>query len=587
MTMKSGFSIFAAISLSVASAAVEPVTTETTSLLRGNKVTRRRTVYPRHTDSTDSLVDVSQEQHHFVKLRGRSKDGTENGISITIDLDKLDDSVDHDSDLFKTFGHLLHSGDDIQDTLEDSTEVDEEDDYGSEDDYDYAYDEEIQAPSASTLRDDGYEHSPTAKNIRSQESVDEEVPFYVNEKYLLRHTYDEHVKEQPQQKFPEKDLPLHLHRPHRNDGQLGSHVPLNKQFAMHDVVEKGRNHRHNLQSKQHESENISILQENAQSGKPTYTLPTGLPEHFNETYFYDLFDAPFDIYEQAVGHEISVGEPFPIFSIPSWEAAPGIFSGFNKQGEALFFENAQFLSNWDDIRSSSTSFTGRRLETFIENSNFHSNLIIGNAFRDNSFKVSFVGLMISYYKSGFKENALIPLSRLEDFFHEASGQQLSNSETLSLDSTMVQDILNEKLISNTSDFYHPDFVWTGGADEREIKEQLSDIETIHFQKLYQLLIKRSFLFSYGYADCLRADPKSNNLRACLDYTFFEIVKIETGIRGALEDQILDQLTELDKTFHSNVKEACMSIDGGMIGAESCATTPSTSLAAYLTSFASL
>ena len=122
------------------------------------------------------------------------------------------------------------------------------------------------------------------------------------------------------------------------------------------------------------------------------------------------------------------------------------------------------------------------------------------------------------------------------------------------------------------------------SDER--KQQMEDLEIIHFQKLFQLLIRRSFLFSFGYAHCLMSE--SDHLRECLDDTFYSVVKMETSIRGALDDHIVERLGEINGSFNSKVREACIMVEGtgtGMLyGSGSCKDT--NGLSSFVRSYSS-
>jgi hypothetical protein len=264
--------------------------------------------------------------------------------------------------------------------------------------------------------------------------------------------------------------------------------------------------------------------------------------------------------------------------VPEWYNLTGVFSGFSKKATPLIFENAQFLLHWQDIVATSGGASDELTE-FMANSNFRASLIIGKSFAESA-KTNFLGLVVSYYQYGAEKNVLIPFAKLEDFFDDTSEQHLLDPDTKSLELQAMHDMLDEHR-SNSTQFYHPAMEV---SDER--KQQLEDLEIIHFQKLFQLLIRRSFLFSFGYADCLMSE--SDNLRACLDDTFYSVVKMETSVRGALDDQIVERLAEINGSFHSKVKEACVMVQGigtGMLyGSGSC--KDANDMSAFVSSYAS-
>jgi hypothetical protein len=196
---------------------------------------------------------------------------------------------------------------------------------------------------------------------------------------------------------------------------------------------------------------------------------------------------------------------------------------------------------------------------------FHSTLIIGKAFGPENTQTSFLGLLVSYYQ-GTQKNILVPFATLDQFFHDTSEQHLLSETTRNLEFEALHEMLDEERLNNaTTAFYHP-------HDEisHERKEQLEDLEAAHFRRLFQLLIRRSFLFSFGYADCLMTEPHA--LRDCLDDTFSIVVKMEAIVRGALDEQLVEELAEISESLHTKTSEACIAVSGAggaVYGAGSC------------------
>ena len=360
---------------------------------------------------------------------------------------------------------------------------------------------------------------------------------------------------------------------HRVDSNLQHYDNHEHHFDSHEKVEYHHEHHHKHYYNNHHGENHAKINEEIEDvteesehktpahsqkrknkkhkEKAPHTLPTGLVEHFNKTLFHHLHDAPFDIYASALDQKMEKGESFPVFSVPQWHNATGIFSGFSKNATPLVFENAQFLLHWHDIVTANSG-ASEELENFMQNNNFYSSLTIGKAFR-NDLHINFLGLVVSYYQYGAEKNILVPFARVEDFFDDTSEQHMLNPNLKALELDALHDMLNEKR-NSSSQFYHP--AW---EISEERKQLIEDLEIIHFQKLFQLLIRRSFLFSFGYADCLMSEP--NELRSCLDDTFYSVVKMETSVRGALDNQIAERMTEISESFRSKVSEACMTERG--------------------------
>lgn len=363
--------------------------------------------------------------------------------------------------------------------------------------------------------------------------------------------------------------------PHRNDMDLLPNHPDVRgiHFVGHDIVRKDEQHHYRPRHQQNETEYHNQQQQhthsdhgNWQSNRSMYTLPTGQSYHYNESLFEELHDGPYRVYAEAMGHDLDDDESFPVFALPQWRNSTGVFTGFSKHAEPLIFENVQFLLHWHDIVAATSSPVTQDLLDHIANNNFHASLIIGKAI-GNGANVPFIGMVICYYQFGASKSVLVPFSKLEDFFDDTSERRLLDPKTKSLEMTALHAILQEKREHHP--LYHPAL-----AHSEERRVQLEDLEVIHFQKLFQLLIRRSFLFSFGFADCLMNEP--HELRSCLDDTFYHLIEMETMTRGALDDQIVERLAEINQTFHNKISEACVSVQGNgngmMYGTGPCHTT---------------
>lgn len=459
-----------------------------------------------------SAAGPPPEHHHYVKIDSLRSDGTK--YPVVLDLDKWEDKLPHNAAIFTQNHHMFRE----------------------------------EREKAGNMRGEG-----GARKTPSQEGVPSASP----------HAHLRSHQEQP-----------HAH--HRADHEIYHETPHEHHFDAHVEVERQHEHhyhheKHQSQQNQHnKARKYHHDKEDHEDGfdwkrdRAMYALLTGLNSHFNETLFDELHDAPFRVYTEALGHELGEDESFPVFALPQWMNTTGVFTGFSKAAEPLIFENVQFLLHWDEIVQASTSPVPPALMEHIENNNFHASLIIGKSV-GNGANVPFIGMVICYYQFGNPKNVLVPFSKLEDFFDDTSEKHLLDPNTKSLEMAALHDMLEEKR-ANNSTFYHPALAHT-----EERKAQLEDLEITHFQKLFQLLIRRSFLFAFGYADCLLNEP--HGLRACLDDTFYNLIKMETTVRGALDDQILEQLAEINETFHSKVSEACISVQGSrtgmMYGSGSC------------------
>ena len=287
----------------------------------------------------------------------------------------------------------------------------------------------------------------------------------------------------------------------------------------------------------------------------TVVLPTGMNYHYNQSMYDNLLNAPFEIYSQIFrGLRFNTEKYFPVFAVPSWQKRIGVFAGFGKVAETFIFENLQFLLQWKDILGASDGVS-MELYEYITSHDFEANLIIARGHKGDDI-IPHLALVISYYQFGTKKNVLIPFARIGDFFDDTSEKHLADEEV----KEMEMDALHEMILSKRSN---------STLFSKEIFSESSDraqgyatVETLHFQKLFQLLIRRTFLFSFGYADCLMQD-EPDNLRNCLDETFTSTVKLETSVRGALDDQIVEMISIVDERSHAKTVEACVPFQNNM------------------------
>jgi len=297
--------------------------------------------------------------------------------------------------------------------------------------------------------------------------------------------------------------------------------------------------------------------------KSLHILPKG-DSNFNHSLFEELHNAPFEIYESTFEEGKIEREPsFPIFIVPDWKRdTTGVFSGFSRTATPLAFQNIQFLLSWDDIVESSTG-AEEPLVDFMNESNFEASLFIGKTLGTGSH-VPFLGLLVSYHQNSHK-NILIPFAKLENFFHDTSEKYLLSESTKHIEHDALHEMLDEERSSNTTNsiFHHKIF---HGANR---KEQLEDIEAIHFRRLFQLLIRRTFLFSFGYADCMMVEP--HNLRECLDDTFKLVVQLEASVRGALDDLWIEDIASVLQMTSPRVSKACISVSSSSYGTGDCST----------------
>jgi hypothetical protein len=300
-------------------------------------------------------------------------------------------------------------------------------------------------------------------------------------------------------------------------------------------------------------------EENTAPKKPTplYVLPTASDEYFNQSLFEHLHNAPYDLYEEALGHhkadyyDVSLG--FPVFTMPTWHNNTGIFSAFSKTAVPMIFENSQILLHWNNILATSNG-ASRKLIEFIGDSNFRASLIIAKCYGGKGV-THFIGLVVSYYQFGVEKNVLVPFARIEDFFEDVAHSNIFDPSTKNLEVEALNHMLNHKQPNMTA----PHSVMQI-RDARQVG--LENLEITRFQQLFQVLIRRSFLFSFGYADCLHQDPY--NLRQCLGETFTDVVKLEASVRGSLDAENAAQLEVINDVYHSSVSEACIMVQGGRV-----------------------
>ena len=308
--------------------------------------------------------------------------------------------------------------------------------------------------------------------------------------------------------------------------------------------------------------------------KKLYALPAGnLSRNFNATLYKELINAPFEIYESAFG----VGkeereESFPVFIVPDWRSDnTGIFSAFSRTATPLTFQNMQTLLSWDEIVDASTG-AEEELLSFMSLNNFHASLFIGKTLGDAASHTPFLGLIVSYHQHSQK-NILVPFAKLDHFFHDSSEKHLLVESQVKVDHDLLHEILDsERAFNTTNSFFHPEII--AETHKNNKREQLEDVEALHFRRLFQLLIRRTFLFSYGYADCLMVEP--HNLRTCLDDTFSLVVQMEASIRDAIDDQLLKDLEAVTQIENSSrYREACVLVD--MYGTRACSDSPNSNV----------
>lgn len=305
-------------------------------------------------------------------------------------------------------------------------------------------------------------------------------------------------------------------------------------------------------------------------------LPSGkLGLEYNRSLYEELHNAPYEIYESAFDiHEDEQDDSFPVFIVKDWQKeTTGVYSGFSRTASSFIFQNMQVLLSWNDIVEASTG-ADPELNRFIERNNFEASLFIGKTLAGTNSDVPFLGLIVSYHQKSQK-HILVPFGKLEHFFDDTSEKYLLSESIQHLEHDALHNMLDEERATNsTNKFFHPEMV--GDTSNKKQMKQLEDIEAIHFRKLYQLLIRRTYLFSFGYADCLREEP--HTLRACLDDTFSLVVQMESTVRDALDDQLIEELAKVaNYNKDSKLREACVSMTPGSFGTNECARVGRTPL----------
>ncbi len=308
-------------------------------------------------------------------------------------------------------------------------------------------------------------------------------------------------------------------------------------------------------------------------------LPRGtLGREYNRSLYEELHNAPYDIYESAFDvHEEERDDSFPVFIVKDWQKeTTGVYSGFSRTASSFIFQNMQVLLSWNDIVEASTG-ADPELTRFIQRNEFETSLFIGKTIAGSNSDVPFLGLMVSYHQRSQK-HILVPFGKLEHFFDDTSEKYLLSESIQHLEYDALHNMLDEErsTTNSTNKFFHPEIV-ADTSNKKQMK-QFEDIEAIHFRKLYQLLIRRTFLFSFGYADCLREEP--HTLRACLDDTFSLVVQMESTVRDAIDDQLIEELAKVAKYNNdSKLREVCVSGKPDSFGTNDCAKVGRTPLSA--------
>lgn len=318
---------------------------------------------------------------------------------------------------------------------------------------------------------------------------------------------------------------------------------------------------------QEESPNEAKHRQKMRNDKSKIKLPSGtLGRSFNSSLFRELHNAPFEIYESSFGvSDEERLDAFPVFIVQDWQRDTiGVYSGYSRTASSFTFQNIKNLLSWSDIVEASSGADGELTE-FIANNKFEASLFIGKTLGESVSQVPFLGLVVSYHQKSHK-NVMVPFGKLENFFHDTSEKYFLSESVQTLEHDAMHALLDEERANTNSTFFHPEIVADTRNNNR--KEQLEDLEAIHFRKLYQLLIRRTFLFSFGYADCLREEP--HTLRSCLDDTFSLVVQMEATVREALDDELVEELAKITElTKESKLREACVSVTPGSFGMSDC------------------
>jgi len=524
--------------MEVTSCSGQTTTTTTRGLRGGGKVVHTRTTYEHshhshhddrhlrveplvasrvhpHTDHHDDVENPDHHQyvegHHYVPVQGIDENGKSR--TILIDTDALEGKMAHEE---KTQRSQTRGGGGYSTAQKKS---------------------ESTSKNAAGGADTRNRNGPSRSNSEHKQQVH----------HTTRDTLDHNSVGSKK-----------AHRPNRSDRDL-HHDNHEHHFEGHIAVERHHEHHYKHHGREHKKRAPTPYKMNFgwDSTMHHSRLPTGSSFHFNQTLFDSLHDAPFKVYESALGHSLDEGESFPIFALPQRSDAPGIYTGFSKYASALVFENMHSLLKWDALQEANDAVIPEELQEHISNTNFHANLIVGKSMSEGGNHVEFIGALISYYQFGREKNVLVPFSKLEDFFDDASEKFLLDPSTKNLEMDALHQMMEKKRRTN-SKFDHPAWEHT----ERR-KQALADLDTDQFKKLFQLLTRRTYLFVYGYADCLQNEP--GELRKCLDDTFYHLIKMETAVRGALDEEILHALVDINHTFHTKVSEACITTQGSGTG----------------------
>ena len=506
-------------------------TTRSDNGLRGEAVILDPLVEPHHSISQHSKA-------HRIKLRGTSHDG--HTREVTVNLEKVEHHVNPKSMLLHNnhkHGHYSHQHAHHERGYE----------YHGDEQYHYHH---------------HHHHHSATENIASSIHREDNNLHHMN--MARSESEEKHL-------WVQDEVPEHVHHMHVVQSESNE-----KNLWVQDEEPEQIHHMHMVESKKGEKD-MWVEDEESEHAQPENTKSSNKPKRqeptkkkqesiplvklgFNETLYELLHNAPFDIYEKAMGHGLDEDESFPVFTMPTWYNVTGVFSGFSKAATPLIFENAQFLLGWDNMMEASNGASDSLME-IIEESNFHASLIVGKSFGFSGVS-SFLGLVMSYYQFGVQKNVLVPFARVEDFFDDVSDYK--DPSTKDLEMAALHDMLAQK--ENNSTNPNPILQL---RDERI--EEMENLEAIRFQRLFQALIRRSFLFSFGYADCLGHDPY--HLRECLDDVYASLIKQETNIRTALDKELATHMARINESFHSHVSEACIMVQGEIggpgFGAGSC------------------
>jgi hypothetical protein len=194
------------------------------------------------------------------------------------------------------------------------------------------------------------------------------------------------------------------------------------------------------------------------------------------------------------------------------------------------------------------------LYEYMTTHEFEANLIIAKGHKGADI-IPHLAIVISYYQFGTKKKVMVPFARIGDFFDDTSEKHLANEEVKEMEMDALHEMIQSKRSNST--LFSESF-----PENIDRAQGYATVETLHFRKLFQLLIRRSFLFSFGYADCLMQD-ELDDLRKCLDDTFTNVVKLETNIRGALDDQVAEMIAIVNERSHVKTIEACVSFQNNM------------------------